>query len=412
MAHTGGMTELAPLLAAAAPPRAPMTVVTDMLGAVRHHLDMALAYLVLFDGPDVVLHALSCDNAAARLVPGDRFKAEGTFCGAILQGALPRLLPDAGADPRAQVLQPGAMGAVGAMIGVPLPRCDGAGPAMLCCLSHFPRPMLDEGDLAIVTSYAGLLADVLDRTSHHAAGGPDLRRRIGDVIADRDFQLLLQPIVALADDTVMGAEALCRFRPTPYRSPDTWFAEARTVGLDRRLDRVVIAKTLELLPELPQALKLAINVAPDTLINADLPRLIDGPFSDRIIFELTDHAGIGSLQAMLPEMKALRSLGAQIAVDDLGTDPNSLNAVLQIKPDIVKLDRDLIRGLHMDPVNQALTAGILHFSKAIGARVVAEGIERTEEAAALRAFGVDYGQGFLLGRPGGLTALHARTFGY
>ncbi|MCF7700221.1 EAL domain-containing protein [Loktanella sp. M215] len=403
------MTDLAPLLASVTPPRSP---VTDMLTAFRRRLDMPLAYLAVFEGPDIVLRAVACDDATARLAAGDRFAAEGTYCQAIQRGVLPHLLPDAAAHPQAVMLPPHVMGTVGALISVPLTLRHGTEQAMLCCLSHVPRPMLDAGDLAIATSYATLLADIIDRDASLSTGGPDLRQQIGDVIADRDFQLLLQPIVSLTDNAVMGAEALCRFRPTPYRSPDTWFADARTVGLDRQLDRTVIAKTLELLSELPRALKLAINVAPDTLIHADLPRLIDGPFSDRIIFELTDHAGIGNLNAMRPQMKALRNLGAQIAVDDLGTDYNSLNTVLQIKPDIVKLDRSLVRGLHMDPVNQALTAGILHFSKAIGAQVIAEGIERAEEAAALRDFGVAYGQGFLLGRPGGLTALHARTFGY
>ncbi|MFZ3582670.1 EAL domain-containing protein [Loktanella sp. DJP18] len=321
-------------------------------------------------------------------------------------------MPDTRQNAFAMTLPVTTMAPVGAMIAIPLNLRDGTTYGMFCCLSHQPMPALNERDHAVMVTFANLVAEVIGADIAADRTDQTLRQQIEDVMADHDFQLLLQPIVSLDDNTVMGAEALCRFRATPYRSPDKWFADARRVGLERHLERAVIEKTLALLPDLPRALKLSINVSPDMVIAGDLVSLIDGPFSDRIIFELTEHEDFGSLTELQQQMKQLRRLGAQIAVDDLGATYLSLNTVLQIKPDIVKLDREMVRGINLDPASRALAAGIKHFADAIGAQVVAEGIERQEEADTLRSLGIQFGQGFLLGRPGGVNALQARTFSY
>ena len=404
------MTHLAPFLIPPAPGTGQSLVVEDALAAVRRHLDMPIAYLSVFEGDDVVFRAVSTDHVPAVLVAGSRRPAEGSYCKAVRDGDLPQLLPDTRVNPFAMAMPVTMTLPVGAMIAIPLTMRDGTTYGMFCCLSHVPLPALNDRDHAVMQTFANLVADVigigLSTELLHSAK----RRAIEDVIIDRDFQLLFQPIVTLADNSVAGAEALCRFRPTPYRSPDKWFADAREVGMQRELERAVIAKTLDMLSELPMSLKLSINVSPDLLVSCDLAGLIDGPFSDRIVFELTEHENFGSITDLQHQMKRLRRRGAKIAVDDLGAGYASLNTALQIKPDIVKLDREMVRGIYLDPASRALTAGIVHFADAIGAEVIAEGIERQDEVNTLVDLGVRYGQGYLLGRPGSMTALQARTF--
>lgn len=404
------MTDLAPFLAPVSGHHPPVAVIDDALAAVRRHLGMPLAYLAIFDGPDIVLRAVSSDHPSPGMTAGDRRPAEGSYCKAISDGRLPQLLPDTRQNAVAMTMPVTLMTPVGSIIAVPLALPDGTICGMVCAQSPDPMPALNQRDLAVVQSFARRVEEAMGAAFSADHAGTSLRRRIDDVIADRDFQLLLQPIVALSDNAVMGAEALCRFRPAPYRSPDTWFAEARQVGLHLDLEWAVIAKITALLPDLPRALNLSINVSPDMLAAGDLPDLIDGPFSDRIIFELTDHDQTGNLPALQTQMRRLRRLGVQIAVDDLTPGYASLNTVLQIKPDIVKLDREIVRGINLDPANRALAAAVVHFADDIGAQVIAEGIERQEEATTLRDLGVMHGQGFLLGRPGGLTALEARIY--
>ena len=406
------MTHLAPFLTPFATPAPPLSVIDDVLTAVRRHLDMPVAYLSVFEGEDVVFRSVSTDQVPSAVTMGERRPAEGSYCKAVRDGQLPQLLPDTRGHPFAMTLQATMSLPVGAMVAIPIKLRDGSTYGMFCCLSHVAMPALNDRDHAVMQTFANLVADVIGNGVTVEREESCRRRQIEDVIADRDFQLLFQPIVSLSDRSVMGAEALCRFRPLPYRSPDKWFQAAREIGLQHVLERAVIEKTLAILPDLPMALKLSINVSPDLLMTGNLTEMIDGPFADRIVFELTEHEGFGSIPDLQAQMKRLRRLGVRIAVDDLGAGYASLNTVLQIKPDIVKLDREMVRGINLDPASRALAAGIVHFAEAIGADVIAEGIERQEEAETLVALGVRFGQGFLLGRPGGITALEARTYTY
>ena len=271
---------------------------------------------------------------------------------------------------------------------------------------------LNQRDHAVVQSCASRVGNVLRDQLDFETRQTTLRAKIEDVIADRDFQLLLQPIVDLETNRVTGAEALCRFRPTPYRSPDAWFADAEKVGLRTDLEHAVLQKALEVLPELPRPLKLSINLSARAMAKIDILPRVDGPCSDRIVLELTNLAELGDLTDLQNAIRNVRELGVEIAVDEIAPDHASFCKIMQLKPDILKLDRELVRGIHMDPANQSLTTAVIHFAAAIGAALIAGGIERAEETAMLKSLGVMQGQGFLVGRPGGLQALMARMYSY
>jgi EAL domain-containing protein (putative c-di-GMP-specific phosphodiesterase class I) len=95
---------------------------------------------------------------------------------------------------------------------------------------------------------------------------------------------------------------------------------------------------------------------------------------------------------------------ARIAVDDAGAGFASLRHIAELRPAIVKLDMQLVRNVHRDPAREALVAGMVHFARASGCELIAEGIEVEQERAALMRLGVDLGQGFLLGRPDAVIA--------
>ena len=391
---------------------APMHIVQDALAAMRKHLNMPLAYFSVFDGDDLVFRAVSSDMSMPQVVAGDRRLAAGTYCQAVRDGILPQFIPDTSRVPATATMPIATLFPVGAMISIPITAPDGSCYGMFCCLSKNPMPTLTPQDKHLVCTLASFAAGMIDNGLQAQTLEQVNRQRIADVISDRDFQLLLQPIVELSSMDVVGAEALCRFRPVPYTSPDKWFADARSVGLHRELELCVLKKTLEMLPDLPQMINLSINISPDTLAHCDLPTLIDGQYSDRLIFELTEFADFTNQSAVQQQLSKLRALGAQIAINNMTSSYASLNMMLMIKPDIIKLDRDLIRSIHLDLTNQSLVAGIVHFCSAISARIIAEGIECEEEKQKLTELGLTHGQGYYLGRPGGMSALRARTYCY
>lgn len=211
--------------------------------------------------------------------------------------------------------------------------------------------------------------------------------------------IFLQPIRTLESGVTAGVEALARFERPPRRSPDRWFAEASEVGLRTQLELVAARKALAILAELPAGLFLSVNVSPRTVAAASFRRLLDAVAGDRVVLEVTEHAPIEDYERLNTVLARIRADGVRLAIDDAGAGFASLRHILLLEPDFIKLDGTLIAGIEQDLSKQALATGLISFAGKIGATIVAEGIERAEELAELRALGVDYGQGYYLGRP-------------
>jgi EAL domain-containing protein (putative c-di-GMP-specific phosphodiesterase class I) len=97
-----------------------------------------------------------------------------------------------------------------------------------------------------------------------------------------------------------------------------------------------------------------------------------------------------------------------LAVDDTGAGYASLHHILQLKPDLLKLDRGLTAEIDSDPVRRALGAALVRFADDIGAETVAEGIETPQSLDTVRSLGMHHGQGFVIGRPGSLDDITRR----
>ncbi len=240
-----------------------------------------------------------------------------------------------------------------------------------------------------------------------------VRDRIEQVLTGTGLTIVLQPIVSLSSRKIVTVEALARFAPPPERGPDRWFAEAALVGLGRPLELCAIKRALSILPELPEPLRMAVNAGPDTFCSPELLILLEASTPTRVVVELTEHVGIEDIPALHRACKALRTLGAEVAIDDTGTGFASLSLVLEVAPEFIKLDRELTGNIDLDPVRRALARALVAFGNETGAEVIAEGIETAAELDVLIDLGISYGQGFYLGRPGSLEdlALRLRTRG-
>jgi EAL domain-containing protein (putative c-di-GMP-specific phosphodiesterase class I) len=117
------------------------------------------------------------------------------------------------------------------------------------------------------------------------------------------------------------------------------------------------------------------------------------------VLELTEHVLVSDYEVLAAPLSRLRLSGVRLAVDDAGAGFASLQHILNLAPDIIKLDRALVREIHTDPARASLTSCLVLFADRIGATLVAEGIESEQERDALQDLGVGYGQGFHLGVP-------------
>ncbi|MDQ4005197.1 MAG: EAL domain-containing protein [Actinomycetota bacterium] len=213
------------------------------------------------------------------------------------------------------------------------------------------------------------------------------------------LQIALQAIVDLRTEQVVGMEALSRFEGPPDRPPNEWFDEAWRMGLGPELELLALANALELMPHLPAGAYLSLNLSPAVAIDRRVPGMLQGTPPDRIVIEVTEHTRIADYEEFSRALRGLRSAGLRIAEDDAGAGYAGLRDILQLAPDIIKLDTELTRGIETDRPRRALATAMISFAREIGSTIVAEGIETQRELDALKVLGVQYGQGFYLGRP-------------
>ena len=235
------------------------------------------------------------------------------------------------------------------------------------------------------------------------SGSKAVAQRIMRVMAESTITAVYQPVFELPDQVVVGYEALARFPQPPDYPVSQWFRAAADTGLALSLELAAIRRALDALPLLPADRWLAINASPQTLCSLHLPALLDGCEIGRIVLELTEHARIADYGHLTARLAPLRAAGARVAIDDIGAGYASFQHVLELKPDIIKLDKALTCGLQSDPVKQALVRALVAFACEVDALIIGEGVETVEELDALYGQGVTCLQGYHLARPAPLA---------
>src|SRR4051794_33576418 len=224
------------------------------------------------------------------------------------------------------------------------------------------------------------------------------RAAIEAVVESGGFHLVYQPIVHLDTADVAGVEALCRFddgAATEHR-----FRTCEELGLAAPLDLAIVERALEDFPHLPGGY-LALNLSASTICDRALQALLESADipHQRLVIEITEHARIPDYRQASAVIDSLRAKGVRLAVDDAGAGWASFRHILSLRPDIIKMDRSLTRGVDVDPARRALAMALAIFAGEVGATVVAEGVETDGEVRALRLAGIHRGQGFALAPP-------------
>ncbi len=254
-----------------------------------------------------------------------------------------------------------------------------------------------------------VLRSEIDREEFETPMDRAERKRLTDqieaVIGGEHLTVVFQPIFDLVSGRSIGAEALARFSCTPIQSPAAWFSQAGRLGLALQLELAAIRAALAQLASLPADVHLSMNVSPDVARSPAFVTALEGTPLERIVLELTEHHHVTDYRPLVEALAPLRAQGVRLAIDDPGSGVAGLQRILDLRPDIVKLDRTLIDGIHTDPARRALISALVMFTTEIDAILVAEGIETQDELDQLRELGVEVGQGYYLSRPGPLPLL-------
>jgi EAL domain-containing protein (putative c-di-GMP-specific phosphodiesterase class I) len=210
---------------------------------------------------------------------------------------------------------------------------------------------------------------------------------------------VLQPVVDLRIADIAGYEALTRFDGSAA-APDRWFAAAHASGQGAELEALALRTALSRRPVLPAGAFVAVNVSPHLLDSPLVQAAFDeaAPLGD-VVVELTEHVDPGKREPLLNALLGLRTRGARIALDDMGTGYSGLRELATLQPDVVKLDRSFTDHCDSDTVKAAVVESLCNIADRLQATLVAEGVQRVEELDWLQQSGVPFGQGWLLGRP-------------
>ncbi|RYF52915.1 MAG: EAL domain-containing protein, partial [Comamonadaceae bacterium] len=159
-------------------------------------------------------------------------------------------------------------------------------------------------------------------------------------------------------------------------------------------------KALAVLQDLPCRLALNVNCSPELIISGALQSLLeDGTDLSRVVLEVTEHAIVSDYAALAEALLPFRAGGARLAVDDAGAGYSSMRHILNLQPEIIKLDMSITQSIDRDSHRRALAKGLISFAHEIGSMIVAEGVEQASELEALQLLGVDFAQGYYLAKP-------------
>ena len=233
---------------------------------------------------------------------------------------------------------------------------------------------------------------------------------IHSIVDRRAVTPVFQPLIDIATGAVTGYEALSRGPAgTPWESPAALFAAARAAGREHELDWVCRAQAYRaaLAAGLGRDLTLFVNMEPTawrTPCPADLAPVVEQARTRlRVVTEMTERAIAEDPSALLAATASCRRSGWGVALDDVGADPMSLALMPFVRPDVVKLDMQLLRAPD-EPYTARVVAAVAAYAESSGAVVLAEGIETARHLATARTMGATVGQGWLYGRPAALPA--------
>lgn len=374
------------------------STIDNILDAVRAHLGMEIAYAAKWiDGGLRELTHVSTDLDLP-MGPGFQDAQEEGYCYHVLHGRLPQLIIDPADYPITHDMAITKALPVGSHLNVPLRLSDGTVYGSFCCLSRVPDRSLTERDLDVVRAFADLATVEIESQIAADRRHSALREKIVAQLARNTLTIVHQPIHSLATGSPIGVECLARFPDSAERGPDHWFVEAAEVGLGVELEMLAVRAAFATLPFVPLGHYAAINVSPETVLSGALEEVISSALPARLVIEVTEHNRVHDYATLRTALNRIRPF-ARIAIDDVGAGYSGLRHIVDLEPDVLKLDMSLTRHIDRDSARRALAQAMVVFARDIGCTLVAEGVETLEERDCLAELGVQSAQGYFYSPP-------------
>ncbi|MFT6789514.1 MAG: EAL domain-containing protein (putative c-di-GMP-specific phosphodiesterase class I) [Pseudoalteromonas rhizosphaerae] len=372
---------------------------TNLLGLVRKHLNMDVAFISEFINDERVFKVVDNPSVNKTVKVGNSDPINETYCHKITEKQLSPIITNSKINPITQIMPVTDKLNIGAYIGVPINLSNGKLYGTFCCYKSHHDESLNERDLSFLNMISEIATGLIEKNLHNTALHCQTKLAIDEVIASNSISIYFQPIFNLFSNEIAGFESLSRFFTKPYKTPDLWFKEATDVGLGESLEMLAIKNSLAYIAQFNDTTYIAINCSPSHILSGALEYTLQGADCSRLVLEITEHSPISDYTVMRAALAPLRKKGLRLAIDDVGAGFSSFQHILELEADIIKLDISLTQNINKDNRKFLLAKALCGFAKAIDCSIVAEGIETQAELNALRKLNVDNVQGYFIGRP-------------
>lgn len=293
-------------------------------------------------------------------------------------------------------------------------RCDAhAGIACYPLHGASPAELISHAEVALLVAREDRVHRVAEFTQDMRSAHHEDDRRVQmlfDALEQDRFVLHFQPVQSLRDGSVSHYEALVRIDPGDggrLVMPGEFISAAERYGMIARIDYAVLRRVFSHLAgtHADDAFSLAANISAAHFGDRDLLAWLEKLFAENIVqprqlvFEITETAALHNIAMARDFMEPLHALGCRFALDDFGVGFSSFEYLRLLPVDYVKIDGSFIRNLPDNPEDQAITRAITEVAHATGRRVIAEFVESQVHVDLLTGMGVDYAQGYHIGRP-------------
>lgn len=373
--------------------------ISRLLEMARAHLGMDVAFVSQFTGGERLFRYVDAAGGVETAVrPGAGDPLRETYCQLIVEGAVPAAIADAWDHEALRSLDVTDRLAIRGYCGAPVVLPDGQVYGTLCAFRSTPHHDLAREDVKLLGFVGRLIGEVIGAEESVLQDRRVEADSIDAILGGDGLDIVFQPIVDVVAGEAVGYEALSRFRLTPRRRPDQWFALAASLGKGVALELHAVAAALTAAAGLPGTGYVSVNASPPTFCSPVLIDLVGG-CARPVVVELTEHEAITDLGAVLGARARLAEAGVGVALDDAGAGYAGLITLVDVGPDIIKLDRALVAGIDTSAARQAMATAAVHLRDQSGTRLVAEGVERPEEVATLVDLGLRWIQGYVVAPP-------------
>jgi EAL domain-containing protein (putative c-di-GMP-specific phosphodiesterase class I) len=279
------------------------------------------------------------------------------------------------------------------------------GALQLKATGYFTKPIDPPRLLAEITRVLKMreLADVRrhahEVTRKDSAELEELSRQLESALDQ--LYMVFHPVVVWPGREVFGYEALMRTKEKALGNPQLLLDAAQKLGRLNDLGRTVRTRCAIAAKESPDGVPLLVNLHPLDLADPEMYSTTSplAQVASRVVLEITERAQLETVPDVEKRIATLRTMGFRVAIDDIGAGYSGLNSFALLRPDFVKIDMALVRGIDADPVKRRLTTLLVQLCADLSIGVIAEGVETKAERDTLSEIGCDLLQGYLFAKP-------------